>query len=109
MLENEAWYDLEDRKAAKISILSSNDFNKYEYLTGEDLGLNPSSVEQARFQYSPLSKFLNKGLKEKERKERPMKILKNIEGKSEKHFKAIEHQKEVQIRLLVGIKSSHLS
>ena len=83
--------------------MSSNDFNKYEYLTGEDLGLNPSSVEQARFQYSPLSKFLNKGLKEKEKKERPMKILKNIEGK------AIEHQKEVQIRLLVGIKSSHLS
>ena len=83
--------------------MSSNDFNKYEYLTGEDLGLNPSSVEQARFQYSLLSKFLNKGLKEKEKKERPMKILKNIEGK------AIEHQKEVQIRLLVGIKSSHLS
>ena len=89
--------------------MSSNDFNKYEYLTGEDLCLNPSSVEQARFQYSPLSKFLNKGLKEKEKKERPMKILKNIEGKSEKHLKAIENQNEVQIRLLVGIKSSHLS
>ena len=88
--------------------MSSNDFDKYEYLTVEDLGLNPSTVEQARFEYSPLSKFLNKGLKEKEKKERPLKILKNIEGKSEKHLKAIEHQKEVQIRLLVGIKSSHL-
>ena len=61
-MQNEAQYDL-DRKAAKISALSSNNFDKYEYLTGEDLGLKPSTVEQERFEYSPLSKFLNKGLK----------------------------------------------
>ena len=61
-MQNEAQYDL-DRKAAKISALSSNNLDKYEYLTGEDLGLKPSTVEQERFEYSPLSKFLNKGLK----------------------------------------------
>ena len=61
-MQNEAQYDL-DRKAAKISALSSNNFDKYEYLTGEDLGLKPSTVEQERLEYSPLSKILNKGLK----------------------------------------------
>ena len=33
ILKNEAQYDL-DRKAAKISALSSNNLDKYEYLTG---------------------------------------------------------------------------
>ena len=59
IMQNEAQYDL-DRKAAKISELPSNDLDKYEYLTGEDLGLKPSTVEQARIEYSPLSKFLTK-------------------------------------------------
>ena len=63
----EAQYDL-DRKAAKISALSSNNLNKYEYLTGEDLGLKPSIVEQAKFEYSPLGKIFNKGLSEDDKK-----------------------------------------
>ena len=40
---------------------------KYELLTGEDLGLKPSLVEQAKFEYSPLGKIFNKGLSEKKR------------------------------------------
>ena len=52
IMQNEAQYDL-DRKAAKISALSSNNLDRYEYLTSEDLDLNPSTVEQARFEYSP--------------------------------------------------------
>ena len=48
-MQNEAQYDL-DRKAAKISALSSNNLDKYEYLTGEDLGLKPK-----------IFKILNKG------------------------------------------------
>ena len=44
-----------------ISALSSNNLDKYEYLTGEDLGLKPSTIEQARFEYSPLGKIFNKG------------------------------------------------
>ena len=46
ILKNEAQYDL-DRKAAKISALYSNNLDKYEYLTGEDLSLKPSTIEQA--------------------------------------------------------------
>ena len=34
-MKNKAQYDL-DNKAAKMSALSSNNLEKYEYLTGED-------------------------------------------------------------------------
>ena len=65
IMQNEAQYDL-DRKAAKISALSSNNLDKYEYLTGEDLGLKPSSIEQTKFEYSPLGKIFNMGLDKEE-------------------------------------------
>ena len=52
-MKNEAQYDL-DRKAAKISALSCNNLDKCEYLTGEDLGLKPSTVEEAKFEYSQI-------------------------------------------------------
>ena len=52
IMQNEAQYGL-DRKAAKISALSSNNLDRYEYLTGEDLGLTLSTIEQAKFEYSP--------------------------------------------------------
>ena len=68
-MQNEAQYDL-DRKAAKISALPSNNLDKYEYLTGEDLGLKPSIVVQAKFEYSPLRKFLNKGLDKNDKKKK---------------------------------------
>ena len=78
-MQNEAKYDL-DRKAAKISALSSNNLEKCEYLSGEDLGLKPSAVEQTKFEYSPLGKVFNKGLEQKEdKKEELLKRLKNIE------------------------------
>ena len=42
---NQAQYDL-GREAAKISALSSKDlFEKYEILTGDDLGHRPSALE----------------------------------------------------------------
>ena len=62
-MQDEAQYDL-GRKTAKICVLSSNNLDKYEYLTGEDLSLKPSTIEQARFEYSPLSKIFDKGLSE---------------------------------------------
>ena len=61
IMQNEAQYNL-DRKAAKISALSSNNLEKYEYLTGEDLGYKPSVIEKAKFEYSPLGKIFNRGL-----------------------------------------------
>ena len=93
-MQNEAQYDL-DRKAAKISALSFNNLD-YEYLTGEDLDLMPSTVEQARFEYSPLGEFFTKGLKEEDNKEGLFKRLKNIKDKNEEHLQAIEDQKGVQ-------------
>ena len=78
-MQNEAQHDL-DRKAAKISAFSSNNFDKYEYLTGEDLRLKPNTIEQARFEYSPLGKIFNKGLDKDDKKEGLFKRLKNIEN-----------------------------
>ena len=53
-----------------ISALSSSNLDKYEYLTGEDLGLKPRTVEQAKFDYSPLSKVFIKGLEKEEGKKK---------------------------------------
>ena len=54
--QNEAQYDL-NRKAGKISALSSKNLDKYKYLSGEDLNCKRSTVEQATFDYSPLGNF----------------------------------------------------
>ena len=60
---NQAQYDL-GREAAKISALSSKDLlEKYEYLTGEDLGHRPSVLEKTKFEYSPLGMSLSKSFK----------------------------------------------
>ena len=93
IIKNEAQYDL-DRKVAKISVLSSNNLDKYEYLTGEDLSLKPSTVEQAKFEYSPLGEIFNKGLSEDDQKEGLFKRLKNIEVQ----LQAIKDQGEKQLR-----------
>ena len=79
IMQNEAQYDL-DSKATKISALSSNNLDKYEYLTGEDLGLKPSTIKQAKFEYSPLGKMFNKGLDKDDQKEGLFKRIKNIEN-----------------------------
>ena len=68
IMQNEAQYDL-DRKAAKISALSFNNLDKYEYLTGKDLGWKLSTVGQAKLEYSPLSKIFNKSFNEDDKKE----------------------------------------
>ena len=68
-------------------------------MTCEDLGLKPSTVEQAKFKYSPLGKIFNKGLSEDDKKEGLLKRLKNIEDKKEKPLEvkneANENIKEV--------------
>ena len=65
------------REAAKMSALSSNKIDKYEYLTGEDI--LPSNqqqiIEQTKFSYSPLGKAFEKQLK-------------TIEDQGEKQIKA---------------------
>ena len=54
--------------------------DKYEYLTGEDLDLKKSTIEQAKFESSPLGKIFNKGLDKDDQKEGLFKRLKNIEN-----------------------------
>ena len=63
--------------------------DKYEYLTGEDLGLKQSTVEQARFEYSPLDKIFSKGLDKNDQKEGLFKRLKNIENAQKSNNKTI--------------------
>ena len=74
-------YDI-NRKAAKISALSSGKIHKYEYLTGEDI--LPSNqqqiIEQAKFTYSLLGKDFEKQIK-------------IIEDQGQKQAEAIENKK----------------
>ena len=57
-------YDIH-REAAKISALSSNKIDKYEYFTSEEkLPSNQKQIiEQAKFTYSPLGKAFEKQTK----------------------------------------------
>ena len=84
---NQAQYDL-DILAAKISSYSSGDLRKYEYLTGEDLGYEPSVFEQAKFDYSPLGNIFTKGLDKDNQKEGLFKRLENIKDENEKLLNA---------------------
>ena len=78
-------YDI-NRKASKISALSSCNFRKYEYLTGEDI--LPSNqqqiIEQAKFTYSPLGTAFEKQIN-------------TIEDQSKKHVNASENLKKKAI------------
>ena len=68
--------------------MSSNNLDKYEYLTRGDLGLKPSTIEQAKFEYAPLGKIFNKGLdKDEDKKEGLLKRLKNIKDENEEQLK----------------------
>ena len=74
-------YDI-NREVAKISALSSNKFNKYEYLTGEEIlpSNQKQMIEQAKFTYSSLGKAFEKQIK-------------TIEDQVEKQIKALEDLK----------------
>ena len=79
-------YDI-NRKAAKMSALSSGIIDKYEYLTGEDIlpfG-QQQIIEQAKFTYSPLGKAFNKQTKA-------------IEEQGKKQVEALENLKLNEIK-----------
>ena len=74
-------YDI-NRKAVKISVLSSGKIDKYEYLAGEKI-LPPDQsriIEQAKFTYSPLGKAFENQIKaiedQGEKYVEPLKVLK---------------------------------
>ena len=104
-MQNKAQYDL-DRKAAKIYALSSNNLDIYKYLTGEDLGLKQSTVEQAKFEYFSLGKIFDKGLDKNDQKEGLFKRLENIKDKNEEQLQAIKDHGEKQLEELKNIDKS---
>ena len=72
-------YDI-NRGAAKISALSPNKFNKYEYLTGEEiLPSNQKQMIEQVITYSPLGKAFEKQIK-------------TVDDHEEKQIKAIQNQ-----------------
>ena len=77
---NNAQYDL-DRMNAEISVYSSGDLPKYEYLTKKYLGYKSDAVEKVKFEYSPIGKVFTDGLakQDKSKKVGLFKRLKNIE------------------------------
>ena len=105
-MRNEAQCDL-DRKAAKISALSSNNLDKYECLTGEDLGLKPSTIEQTKFEYSPMGKTFNKRLSKDDQKEGLFKRFKHIKDMNLTQSEAIKDQGKQQLRELKNINKSN--
>ena len=86
---NEAQYNL-DREAAKISALSSGKLDKFQYLTGKDLGYKSGSLEQAKFEYSPLGQVFNKGLEKDDKKDGVLKKLEQLKNKTECKRKRLE-------------------
>ena len=68
--------------------------DKYEYLTGEVLGLKPSTIEQTKFEYWPLGKIFNKGFDKDDKKEGLFKRLKNIKDANLTQLQAIRDQGE---------------
>ena len=107
ILQNEAQYDL-DRKTAKIFPLTSNNLDKYEYLTGEDLDLKPSTVERTKFEYSSLGKNFNKSSDEKDKKEGILKRLENITDKNEELLNSFSSTKKFNKALKINNQSKNL-
>ena len=78
--EEKLQYDI-NREAAKISALSSGKIDKHEYLTNKEI-FPPDQrkvIEQAKFEYSPLGKALEKQTK-------------TIQDQVKKQIKTIENQ-----------------
>ena len=70
-----------NKETAKISALSPNKIDKYEYLTEDEILLSNQKkiIEQTKFTYSPLGKTYGKEIK-------------TIEDRGEKQIKAIQNQ-----------------
>ena len=86
---NQSQYDL-DRLNAKISALNSDELDRYEYLTGEDLGYKPDIVQKVKFEYSPLGQVFNKGLEKDEKQKGLLKILKILKIRLINNWKKIK-------------------
>ena len=74
-------------------------------MTGKDLGYKPGVVEKAKFEYSPLGKVFNKGLKKEDKKQELLKKLKNVEDTNEEQLQMIKNKdsKDLSIKSVTNI------
>ena len=92
-------YDI-NREAAKISALSSNKIDQYEFLTGEEiLSSNQKQlINQAKFTYSPLGKAFEKQIKTiKDQDKKRVEALENLKPKEQ--TKAIEDKSDNKLSI----------
>ena len=59
------------------------------------MGYRPSVFEQAKFDYCPLGKILNKGLEEEDKKEGLLKRLRNTEDKNEEQLEVFSEANKI--------------
>ena len=76
---------------------------KYEYLTGEDLGHRPSAIEKTKFEYSPMGAVLANNAKKKtstnkvnDKKKQDKHLVYNSQNSFTK-FKDIDEFKELSL------------
>ena len=100
---NQAQYDLGREAAKSFALSSKNLLDKYEYLTGEDLGYKPNVFEKAKFEYSPLGMVLTNNTKSKTNKNR-------VDSKKNKtNIWSIIHSIVLQsLKTLTNLKNCHL-
>ena len=60
-------------------------------MTGEGIGLDISTIEQAKFEHFPLGKIFNKGLDKDDKKEWLFRRPTNIEDKNEVQLKLLSN------------------
>ena len=100
---NQAQYDL-GREAAKIATLSSkNLLEKYEYLTGKDLGYKPNVFEKAKFEYSPLGMTLINNTKSKTNENKVYN-----KNKQDKYLLYNSHIVLQSLKISMNLKNYHL-
>ena len=100
---NQAQYDL-GREAAKIATLSSkNLLEKYEYLTGKDLGYKPNVFEKAKFEYSPFGMTLINNTKSKTNENKVYN-----KNKQDKYLLYNSHIVLQSLKISMNLKNYHL-
>ena len=87
-------------EAAKISALPSNKFNKYEYLTGEEIlpSNQKQMIQQAKFTYSPLGKAFEKQIKTiEDQGKKQIDALKDLKDSEKKKIHADDYKNKLLI------------
>ena len=91
-----------NREAAKLSALSSNKFNKYEYLTGDKIlpSNQKQMIEQAKLTYSPLGKAFETNKNNWRTRKKQIYTLKDLKDTLQKKQKKIR-AKNYKNKLLI--------